>query len=52
MTDVFASHMRHEESGDDAASHRHHHALVEAVAEGDADRASALVRSIFDPFMH
>ena len=52
MTDVFASHMRHEESGDDAASHRHHHDLVEAVAEGDADRASALVRSIFDPFMH
>lgn len=51
MTDVFASHMRHEESGDDDAAHRHHHDLVEAVAEGDADRASALVRSIFDPFM-
>jgi DNA-binding FadR family transcriptional regulator len=51
MTDVFASHMRHEESGDDDASHRHHHDLVEAVADGDADRASALVRSIFDPFM-
>ncbi len=52
VTDVFASHMRHEESGDDAAAHRHHHDLVEAIAEGDADRASALVRSIVDPFMH
>ena len=52
VTDVFASHMRHEESGDDEASLRRHHDLVEAVAEGDADRASALVRSIFDPFMH
>ena len=40
------------ESGDDDAAHRHHHDLVEAVTEGDAERGSALVRSIFDPFMH
>lgn len=51
VTDVFASHMRHDESGDDATAHRRHHDLVEAIAEGDADRASTLVRSIFEPFM-
>ena len=51
MTDVFAGHMRDEESGDDDAAHRHHHDLVEAIAAGDADRASALVREIFKPFM-
>src|SRR6478735_3934029 len=51
LIDVFASHMRHEESGDDAAAHRRHHDLVEAIAAGEPDRAAALVRSIFDPFM-
>ena len=51
MTDVFASHMRHEESGDDARAHRHHHDLVEAIADGDASRATALVAAIFEPFM-
>lgn len=51
VTDVFASHMRDEESGDDDAAHRHHHDLVEAIAEGDPDRASALVQAIFRPFM-
>ena len=51
MTDVFAAHMHDEESGDDDAAHRHHHDLVEAIAEGDADRASGLVREIFKPFM-
>lgn len=50
MTDVFAAHMRDEESDDDAA-HRHHSDLVEAIAAGQADRASALVREIFQPFM-
>lgn len=52
MTDVFAGHMRHEESGDDDAAHRHHHDLVEAIAEGDRDRAAARVAAIFEPFMH
>lgn len=51
MTDVFAAHMRHDESGDSDVAHRHHHDLVEAIAAGDADRASALVREIFQPFM-
>jgi DNA-binding FadR family transcriptional regulator len=51
MTDVFAAHMRHEESGDDARAHRHHHDLVEAIADGDASRATALVAAIFEPFM-
>ena len=51
MTDVFARHMRDDESGDDDAAHRHHHDLVEAIAAGDADRESALVREFFKPFM-
>ena len=51
MVDVFAAHMRDEESGDDEAAHRHHDNLVEAIAAGDAGRASALVREIFQPFM-
>ena len=51
MTDVFASHMRDEESGDDDAAHRLHHDLVEAIAQGDPGRATELVASIFEPFM-
>jgi DNA-binding FadR family transcriptional regulator len=51
MTDVFAAHMRDEESGNDDAARRHHHDLVEAIAAGDAEHASALVREIFQPFM-
>ncbi|WP_198554466.1 FadR/GntR family transcriptional regulator [Nocardioides alpinus] len=51
MTDVFAEHMRDDESGDAEVAHRHHHDLVEAIAAGDADRASGLVREIFQPFM-
>lgn len=51
MTDVFASHMRDEVSADDDAVHRHHRDLVEAIAQGDAGRASGLVASIFEPFM-
>lgn len=51
MTDVFAAHMRDEESGDDETAHRHHRDLVEAIAAGDPERASALVRDIFEPFM-
>lgn len=51
ITDVFAAHMRDEESGDDETAHRHHHDLVEAIAAGDPERASALVRDIFEPFM-
>jgi DNA-binding FadR family transcriptional regulator len=51
MTDVFAGHMRDEESGDDEAGHRHHHDLVEAIAAGDADRAELLVTTIFGQFM-
>lgn len=52
MTDVFARHMRDDESGDDDAAHRHHHDLVEAIAQGDAGRATEVVAAIFEPFMH
>jgi len=53
MLDVFAVHMRDEErEGDDEeAAHRHHHELVEAIADGDPDRAAAMVAAIFGPFM-
>jgi DNA-binding FadR family transcriptional regulator len=51
MLDVFAVHMRDDESGDDDAAHRRHHELVEAIADGDADRAAASVAAIMDPFL-
>ncbi|UKJ62953.1 FadR family transcriptional regulator [Cellulosimicrobium cellulans] len=51
MLDVFAVHMRDDESGDEDAAHRRHHELVEAIAEGDADRAAAAVAAIMDPFL-
>ncbi|OPG13990.1 hypothetical protein B1L11_05740 [Microbispora sp. GKU 823] len=51
MLDVFAAHMRDEKSEDEDAAHRHHHELVEAIANGDADRAATKVASIFKPFM-
>lgn len=51
MTDVFARHMRDDESGDDDAAHLHHHDLVEAIAQGDAGRATEVVAAIFEPFM-
>ena len=51
MLDVFAVHMRDEDSGDEEAAHDRHHELVEAIADGDAERAVASVASIFDPFM-
>ncbi|MEN3534226.1 FCD domain-containing protein [Microbispora sp. ZYX-F-249] len=52
MLDVFAAHMRDEKSEDEDAAHRHHHELVEAIADGDADRAAAKVVSIFKLFTH
>ena len=51
MLDVFAVHMRDEENAEEDAAHAHHHELVEAIAEGDAERASAAVAAIFAPFM-
>ncbi|WP_279633844.1 MULTISPECIES: FadR/GntR family transcriptional regulator [Microbispora] len=51
MLDIFAAHMRDEKSEDEDAAHRHHHELVEAIADGDADRAATKVGSIFKPFM-
>jgi len=51
MLDVFTVHMRDDESADEVAAHRRHHELVEAIADGDADRAAAAVASIFGPFM-
>lgn len=51
MLDIFAAHMRDEKSEDEDAAHRHHHELVEAIADGDADRAATKVGSIFRPFM-
>lgn len=51
MLDVFAVHMRDEDSGDADAAHRAHHELVEAVAAADPERAAAQVAAIFAPFM-
>ncbi|WP_216609967.1 FadR/GntR family transcriptional regulator [Cellulosimicrobium protaetiae] len=51
MLDVFAVHMRDDESGDVDAAHRRHHELVEAIADADADRAAASVAAIMDPFL-
>ncbi|MGI5162379.1 FadR/GntR family transcriptional regulator [Microbispora sp. CA-102843] len=51
MLEIFAAHMRDEKSEDEDAAHRHHHELVEAIADGDADRAATKVVSIFEPFM-
>jgi len=51
MLDVFAIHMRDDETDDEAAAHRRHHELVEAIAEKDSDRAGAAVAAIFAPFM-
>ncbi|MFW7414502.1 FadR/GntR family transcriptional regulator [Demequina sp. SO4-18] len=51
MLDVFAVHMRDDESEDEEAAHGRHRELVEAIADRDADRAVAAVAAIFDPFM-
>jgi len=50
MLDVFAVHMRDDNNEDEDAAHQNHRALVEAIAEGDPDRAAAAVGAIFDPF--
>jgi DNA-binding FadR family transcriptional regulator len=54
MTAVFAAHMRDEDAEGDAdeeLSRRHHHDLVEAIAEQDPARAAGLVAAIFEPYM-
>ena len=57
MTAVFAAHMRDEDAEDHAdpageeRSRRHHHDLVEAVAEQDPARAVGAVAAIFEPYM-
>ena len=51
MLDVFAVHMRDDEVDDEDVAHRHHHELVEAIVDGDADRAAASVAAVFEPFM-
>ncbi|UMG94922.1 FadR/GntR family transcriptional regulator [Nocardioides sp. TF02-7] len=51
MIDVFAGHMRDEEEADEDQARRHHHELVEAIADGNPDRAVAAVAAIFEPFM-
>jgi len=51
MTDVFAGHMRDERAEDAEVAHRHHHELVEAIADADPERAAAVVAAIFEPFM-
>lgn len=50
MIEVFAVHVRDEESEDQEAAHRHHHEVVEAIAAGDAERAASCVAEIFAPF--
>jgi DNA-binding FadR family transcriptional regulator len=51
VVDVFARHMRDDPGADDDPARQQHHDLVEAIADGDADRAVALVAAIFEPFM-
>ena len=51
MLEVFAGHMLDEESPDEDLARRNHHDLVEAIADGDPERAAALVEVIFQPFM-
>ena len=57
MTAVFAAHMRDEDAADladpaaEEVSRRHHHDLVEAIADQDPVRAARLVAAIFEPFM-
>ncbi|MFC8923010.1 FadR/GntR family transcriptional regulator [Cellulosimicrobium sp. NPDC057127] len=51
MLDVFAVHMRDDESEDEETAHRHHRELVDAIAAGDGGRAAEAVASIFAPFM-
>src|SRR5699024_12829719 len=51
MLDVFAAHMREEQVEDEESAHRHHHDLVEAIADQDVPRATASVAAIFRPFM-
>lgn len=49
MLETFANHMLDEESLDQDLARRHHHDLVEAIADGDPVRAVRLVDSIFQP---
>lgn len=51
MSEVFAAHLAHDENQDEAPSLEQHHDLVEAIADGDPERAAAQVNSIFDPLM-
>lgn len=51
MIDVFAAHMRDDESGDEEAAHARHRDLVDAIAERDGVRAAAAVEAIMGPFM-
>lgn len=51
MLDVFAVHMRDDESGNEEASHARHLELVAAIADRDAARAAAAVAAIIDPYM-
>ena len=40
-----------EDHADEEVSRRHHHDLVEAIAEQDPARAAVAVAAIFEPFM-
>lgn len=51
MLEVFVAQMRGEENPDEDAAHRRHRDLVEAIADQDAERATAHVAAIFSPFM-
>ncbi|WP_431310181.1 FadR/GntR family transcriptional regulator [Litorihabitans aurantiacus] len=48
MIEVFAVHMR-DEDAEVGGAHELHHDLVEAIAQGEADRAVAVVSEIFRP---
>lgn len=50
MLDVFAAHMRGEETEDEATAHKNHHDLVEAIAAADPELATRVVARIFEPF--
>ncbi|WP_139977336.1 FadR/GntR family transcriptional regulator [Nocardioides litoris] len=51
VLDVFARHMRDDETGDADPAAREHHDLVEAVVAGDAVAAAAAVDRIVEPLL-
>lgn len=51
VLEVFAAHMDDDVSGEQDPFAREHQDLVEAIADGDPERATAQIRQILDPLM-